>query len=319
VAKDTVTDDLMMRYLLGDISDEERVRLEEHYFADDGVFEQLSAFEDELIDDYIRGELAEPQRKQFELHFLNSAERRRKLAFAKSFTRYLSNVPTATAAAKQAAWGQKITDWFGLRSTTARWAFAAAFAAVVFGGAWLLRENWWLRTQLREMQAQQTELRHRDDQLSRQLAQPMAPAIEGPSEPKLAQLQPPSLPIVALTLTPGVLRSGAEQKKLIMPPEPSLVRLRLDIEGQSYESYLATLETAEGRRVWSQGGLRTISEGKVRVVVLELPSRLLGNQDYIVELRGVRSGALQANQPPKEAQHLVSVEIATYSFRVAKH
>ena len=104
-----------------------------------------------------------------------------------------------------------------------------------------------------------------------------------------------------------------------MPPEPSLVRLRLDIEGQSYESYLATLETAEGRRVWSQGGLRTISEGKVRVVVLELPSRLLGNQDYIVELRGVRSSAVQAKQPPKEAQRLVSEEIAEYSFRVVKH
>ena len=77
MAKDTVTDDLMTRYLLGDISDEERVRLEEHYFVDDGVFEQLSAFEDELIDDYVRGELAEPRRKQFELYFLNSAERRR--------------------------------------------------------------------------------------------------------------------------------------------------------------------------------------------------------------------------------------------------
>ena len=319
MAKDTVTDDLMMRYLLGDISDEERVRLEEHYFADDGVFEQLSAFEDELIDDYVRGELAEPQRKQFELHFLNSAERRRKLAFAKSFTRYLSNVPTATAAAKQAAWGQKITDWFGLRSTTTRRAFAVAFAAVVFGGAWLLRDNWWLRTQLREMQAQQTELRHRDDQLSRQLAQLNVPAIEGPSEPELSQSRPPSLPIVALTLTPGVLRSGAEQKTLIIPPGSSLVRLRLDIESQSYESYLATLETAEGRRVWSQEGLRTISNGKVRMVVLQLPSRLLGNQDYIVELRGVRSSAVQAKQPPKEAQRLVSEEIAEYSFRVVKH
>ena len=45
----------------------------QHYFVDDDVFEQLSALEDELIDDYVRGNLAEPQRKQFELHFLNSA------------------------------------------------------------------------------------------------------------------------------------------------------------------------------------------------------------------------------------------------------
>ena len=190
---------------------------------------------------------------------------------------------------------------------------------MVFGGAWLLRENWWLRTQLREMQAQQTELRHREEQLSRQLAQLKAPAIEGPSEPELSQSRPPSLAIFALTLTPGVLRSGAEQKTLVLPRGRSLVRLRLDIEGQSYESYLVTLETAEGRKVSSQEGLRTMSAGKMRMVVLELPSRLLGNQDYIVELHGVRSGAVQANQLPNEPQHPVSEEIATYSFRVVKH
>jgi anti-sigma factor RsiW len=318
VAKDTVTDDLMMRYLLGDISDEVRVRLEEHYFVDDRVFEQLSAFEDELVDDYVRGELTEAQRKQFELHFLNSPERQRKLAFARSFTRFLSNVPTAAAPPKRDAWRQKITDWFGLRSGTARWAFAVAFAAVVFGGAWLLRENWWLRTQLGEMHAQQAELRHQEEQLSRQLAQLKAPAIEGPSEPELSQSRPPSLAIFALTLTPGVLRSGAEQKTLDLPPGPSLVRLRLDIEGQSYETYRVTLETAEGRKVWSKEGLKAILEGKVRIVVLELPSKLLGNKDYIVELSGVRSGVVQGNQHPGEAQHPATEEIAAYSFRVVK-
>ena len=91
MAKDPVSDGVMMRYLLGDVSDEERVQLEERYFVDDGVFEQLSALEDELIDDYIRGELAESQRKQFELHFLTSVERRQKLAFAESFAQYLSD------------------------------------------------------------------------------------------------------------------------------------------------------------------------------------------------------------------------------------
>ena len=69
MVKNPVSDDLMKRYLLGDVSDEEQIRLEECYFVDDDVFEQLSALEDELIDDYVRGELAEPQRNQFELSF----------------------------------------------------------------------------------------------------------------------------------------------------------------------------------------------------------------------------------------------------------
>ena len=167
MAKDPVSDGVMMRYLLGDVSDEERVQLEERYFVDDGVFEQLSALEDELIDDYIRGELAESQRKQFELHFLTSVERRQKLAFAESFAQYLSKMPAVASPAKQASWRQRTTNWLGLRGTSARWAFAATFAAILLGGVWLIQENWRLRAQLREMQAQQTELRQRDEQIGR--------------------------------------------------------------------------------------------------------------------------------------------------------
>src|ERR1022692_883686 len=310
----------MMRYLLGDVSDEERVQLEERYFVDDGVFEQLSALEDELIDDYIRGELAESQRKQFELHFLTSVERRQKLAFAESFAQYLSKMPAVASPAKQASWRQRTTNWLGLRGTSARWAFAATFAAILLGGVWLIQENWRLRAQLREMQAQQTELRQRDEQLSRQLAQLQVPLIEGAPVADGARSQPRSLPIVALTLVPGVLRSSAEQKMLIIPPGPHLVRLQLDVGSpQPYESYIAILETAEGVRVWSREGLKTMPETGGRTVALELPSSLLGNNDYVLKLRGVRSGAVQTDQYPNQTRHLVVEEIAAYSFRVVKH
>jgi hypothetical protein len=308
----------MMRYLLGDVSDEERVRLEEYYFVDDDAFEQLSALEDELIDDYIRGELAEPQRKQFELHFLNSAERRQKLAFAESFNRYLSNAPTAVAAAKQKTWGQKTTDWLGIRGATTRWAFAGAFAAVLLAGASLVRENWRLHSQLRQMQAQQAELRQREEQLSTQVGQPKIPAIESTSGPEVAQSH--SLPIVALTLGHGMLRSSADQKSLVIPPGPHLVRLQLDVGSpQPYENYIATLETAEGVRVWSKEGLKTMPETGGRTLALELPSSLLGNNDYILKLRGARSGAVQTDQYANQTRHLVVEEIAAYSFRVVKH
>ena len=315
--KDPVSDDLMMRYLLGEVSDEEQVRLEECYFADDSVFEQLSALEDELIDDYVRGELGEPQRKQFELHFLNSPERRRKLAFAESFSQYLSQA--STVAAKQETWRQWIADWFDLRGATARWAFAAVFAGILVGGAWLVRQNWRLRAQLREIQAQQTELRQREERLSKQLSQlKVTPTGRMPGS-EVAQPQPHPLPIVALTLVPGVLRSSAEQKTLIIPPGPHLVHLQLDLGSRSYESYLATLETAEGSRIWSKEGLKAVPASGGRTLVLELPSSLFGNKDYILQLRGVRSGTVQTNQYPREAQHLVVEQIAAYSFRVVKH
>jgi hypothetical protein len=309
----------MMRYLLGVASDEERLRLEQCYFADDRVFAQLSAFEDELIDHYIRGELAEPQRKQFEHHFLNSAERREKLAFAESFVRYLSNLPLVVSSPKPEAWHERMTDWLGLRGVPARWAFTATLAAVVVGGVWLVQENWRLQTQLREMQAQQTELRQRDEQLRRQLDQLKLPAIAGTPGPEVAQSQAHSLPIVAVTLVPGVLRSSAEQNTLIIPLDPHLVRLQLEVDSrQPHDSYVAILETAEGVTVWSTEGLKTIPQIGGHTLAMELPSSLLSNNDYILKLRGVRSGAVQTNQHRSDTQHPIGEEIAAYSFRVVK-
>ena len=169
------------------------------------------------------------------------------------------------------------------------------------------------------MQSQQTELRQREEQLSKQLAQlKVSPTGRMPGS-EVAQPQPHPLPIVALTLVPGVLRSSAEQKTLIIPPGPHVVHLQLDLGSQSHESYLATLETAEGSRIWSKEALKTVPESGERTLVLELPSSLLGNKDYILQLRGVRSSAVQTNQYASEPQHLVVEEIAAYSFRVVKH
>src|ERR1019366_2427910 len=99
------------------------------------------------------------------------------------------------------------------------------------------------------------------------------PPIKSAPGAEIAQSQLHSLPIIALTLTPGLLRSSAEEKTLTIPHGPHLARLQLDVGGlQPYESYIATLETAEGVRVWSKEGLRTMPEIGERILALELPS-----------------------------------------------
>lgn len=322
LAKEPVSDDLITRYLLGDVSDEERVRLEESYFADDSLFEQLLASEDELIDDYVRGELLEPQRKLFESHFLNSLERRRKLAFAESFTQYVSEAPRAFSASERETWPNRIAGWLSIHGSAARWALAVAGAVVLIVGAGLVPENWRLRAQLRQMQAEQTELRQREKDLNRQLAQHTVPPSGNAAQKAPggeAGSQSHSLPIVALALAPGLLRGNAEQKTLVIPHGPHLVRLQLNVGGlQAYESYIGTLKTVEGVRVWTKEGLTAMPQSEAHMVAMEVPSGLLGNKDYVVELRGVRSRPVQTNQPPGEIHHLVEEEVGAYSLRVVK-
>ena len=82
------SENLIMRYLLGDISEAEREQIEKRLLADDEFFEQISQLETELADKYAEGELSERQREQFEQHFLISEEGREQVAIARLLMDY---------------------------------------------------------------------------------------------------------------------------------------------------------------------------------------------------------------------------------------
>lgn len=85
---DRPTDDRMIAYLLGELSEEERARIEERCFADDAVFDQLVAVEAELFDEYARGALPPDRRERFQQKFLATPQQRRRLQFSKTLLGY---------------------------------------------------------------------------------------------------------------------------------------------------------------------------------------------------------------------------------------
>ena len=76
------------RYLLRQLSAEEQENVEYRLLSDDDFSEELEIVEDELIDEYLAGELSRTERKQFEDAFLASPERRQKLKTAQAVNRY---------------------------------------------------------------------------------------------------------------------------------------------------------------------------------------------------------------------------------------
>ncbi len=311
MAQEPASDDQMIRYLLGDLPAEEQARLEEQYFTDDRVFEQLPALEDELIHDYLRGELSDPVRQQFERHFLASPERRQKLEFARAFETHLSRasasaVPGVAAGPEPQGRGIAPTQPHG---AAWRWALAAAGVAVVVLAAWLAVENKQLRSRLRQMQAEQAELRKHDAQLRQQLAkldEQLRQRAPGSGEGReMARVEPLALPSVSLVLVPGLPRSAGGQNALVIPPGPHIVRLRLRLEDQSSKSYLATLETAEGSNIWPKQAGQGRVERHGGAVVFNLPSSLFRTDDYVLRLSAVGTGG--------EIE-----EVAAYGFRVVR-
>ena len=115
-------DDVLRGYLLGSLAPESREGVEKRLFSDDRIFwEHLCLVEEELIDEYARGELDGEESERFERDFLCTDERRAKLDFARALQAHVERRQTS----RQRAW-----DW--LRGPVATPAWAVAMAATLF-------------------------------------------------------------------------------------------------------------------------------------------------------------------------------------------
>ena len=74
----------LIRYLLGRLPENQQIEIEERAFEDPSLLQTIQNVENDLIDEYVRGGLSFRDRRQFELRFMASAERRRKVEFAKA-------------------------------------------------------------------------------------------------------------------------------------------------------------------------------------------------------------------------------------------
>ena len=84
---------ILTDYLLGDLPDEERERLEARYFVDDQSYQELRAAERDLMDRYVRNDLTATERERFESYFLSSGGRRERLAFARALAQVTATAP----------------------------------------------------------------------------------------------------------------------------------------------------------------------------------------------------------------------------------
>src|SRR5262245_53278405 len=83
-------DELIARYLLGDLPEEQQVEIEDRAFSDPEYRQNITAVENDLIDEYVRRQLSNQQRRQFEERFLASADRRKRVEFARALATVVS-------------------------------------------------------------------------------------------------------------------------------------------------------------------------------------------------------------------------------------
>lgn len=258
----------LRQYLLGALAEEERARIEAEALRHDGRFEELLALEDDLFHDYARGSLSDVERGQFEARFLSTPEGRERLDAARALLGRLAASPRAL----------RLTPRY------ARWLAAAAALLVAAGSAFL----GWRASQERVREA----------------GRPSAPPSAVPSPPDPAP-SPAPVRVIALALSPGLLRGGGATPSVTVPASgEATLRLTLRVPPRGrHERYAAALENAEGLTVWS-GAVAPSAAAERSAVTLDVPARLVPEGDYEVVLRGLTATG--------------SVEVAAYPLRVLR-
>jgi hypothetical protein len=246
------------RYLLGDVSDEERVEIEETYFADDEEFESLMEIHDDLVDSYARGLLTPEERERFERRYLISEAGVERVEFARTLARKTSR----------------------RRISARRLAVAASIALVALAAAWLVFVS------VRRSAAPPAR-EHRE-----QAVTPHGPQFPPTPPPAIPHGSPPrataETAVMTLLLSPAGTRESGASTDLVLRPAPQWVRVELLVEDDRFDSYGVELQDVEGRVLWSEKSLRARASASNRIVATRVPAKLLPPGDYVVILRGVR-------------------------------
>jgi hypothetical protein len=294
-----VEDDVRLRrYLLGELPDEDRERLQAAYFADGELFVRLLGVEDDLIDAYVRGELTESERARFEQRFGRTARQRDRIKVARML---------AAATAPAAVATPPVTADGGTRAWSSRARTLAAAAAAVLAVAAVA--TWRSGAERRPAEA---VARPAASVARSGIAESSVPARPGTATEVPGAHRGPAYPaaqsVATLILRPGLLRDGGETPRLVLSPKTTSARLRLVLPPElpaEAAPYLVVVQTASGVEVFRARGVHEAAGPRGRAVELSLPARVLAARDHVVLL-----SVEPADGPPRL--------VRGYAFRVSR-
>jgi anti-sigma factor RsiW len=329
---DPFKDDSIVNYLLGDLPEQDQCEIEDRAFQDPQYLQQILTVENDLIDEYVRGELSVSSRQKFEERFLASAERQKKVAFAKALVGVLPEIAVIEKPARQPLdnrqpgfWEALTAFFLGLRPA-AHFALAAAAFLFFAGSFWTVSETLRLRRQVAQLatdrQTHKQERQTLEEQLTDERArnQDLASRIEAEQKQReqnealihelerqneAAENKPIQPSVASLVLFPGNIRAGSKRANLVVPPTAHLVRLQLGLEpGDEYQHYRVELHTQDGSAVWSRNDLSARPARGGPTIVVTLPAKVFNTGQYELAIKGINNGK--------------SDDIAFYTFDVQK-
>jgi hypothetical protein len=286
------------RYLLGELSEQEQATLEERYFRDPEVFNQVLQVESELVDGYARGQLPTEMREQFERSYLKHPSRRNRVQFARALTTRIDEREQSVARTEQSAaqisWKQRLIAAVGGPKPAWRFAMALVILLIALSGVWLWRQQ---RREVAQIEARKEEQqrREREQPAPRQPVEtpkPEEPVAQSP--PEVVQPSPRSNTnatpsIVSLALTVGSVRSseGRSTQTLVIPRDTTQAQILLNLKDDSYPRYRVSLQKIGGSEIFTQTNIRPRTTNAGARFIFTVAARQLSSGEYALTLSGI--------------------------------
>ena len=276
---------LHVKYLLGNLTEEEQVQVEDRAFADGEYLSALEATEADLIDAYVRGELSPSHRRSFELRFLTSRERRRKVEFARA----LATITSEAKAQESPAAGRPFSmGVFRGWNPVLHFATAMAVLLCITGGGWLVSENAAIRSRVAALEAERRDFEAREQGLRQRLDEEQTRAAALATQNRPASEPPRAPQIASLVLAPGLSRAQTGVERLVLSPSVQIARIEIQLESRDdFPRFRAELRTRSGEEVLSRSNLVRGKSGGGLAVSLDLPASALAPGEYELALKGL--------------------------------
>ena len=235
----------IIKYLLGELPEEEQERIETRYADDDDFYEEICITESELIDKYLQGELFDKEREQFEVCFLNSPSRRKRVENARVMMKWLAKERYAYATVaphinrEPRSWLQSLAAFWDYRRF--RWAAGIAIVVIAFTASWIIISS-------------------------------LRPPSESPQQK------------VSLDLTPDAVRSSNEPRTLRISPDIGVVEFDLHLDKSIRGRLIATLQTSTEKILQKELAPEPQQTTSGKVFILSVPANIFSGGEYFITL-----------------------------------
>lgn len=308
--------ELLRRFLLREVSEQERDEIEALYFSDPEFFERLLVAEDELVDEYLQGDLSAREREKFDRQYSASRFNEREIAFSQALHQAVAET---CPAAPRRGWWQPVSDFLFPRGRAVVAWVSLAVLLLAVGLTWWQWSGPDTAEETERLQARgggAGEEARRPGEGERPT--PPVPSASGfPEDVSLKGVgEKDGRPAVA---TGGGLDRRAEDRRrparpteLAPVPQPPYevslhsgvtlgatpdaspplaiargtkrVRLKIQVVKNEYQKYRVSLQAVGGGRVWQVRTPKGQADEAGEWVTVSVPASVFKGKDYILRV-----------------------------------